>query len=160
MPTTNAQVDCWFEKAIGSLQRCPNLTFPEAMKLADFTPQEVACQARRMWIYRRWNKLVTPQNVTFATPPLQQITFADNSNNSNNDGGTLSSVTDSGSNRPLPTKKTKLTRTTAQAKQTNRTAQKQREKQNKKAFKHAMIWYAREKSKQGERQMSAHSVVT
>ena len=53
-----------------------------------------------------------------------------------------------------------MTRTTAQVKQVNRTAQKQKEEQNKKAFKHATIWYAREKSKQEERWMSAHSVVT
>jgi len=111
-----------------------------------------------MWIYRRWNKLA-PKNVTFATPLPQQITFSANSDNSNNDGRTLSSVTDSGSNRPSPKKKIKLTRTTAQVKQVNRTAQKQKEEQNKKAFKHAMIWYASEKSKQGERRMSAHSVV-
>ena len=66
----------------------------------------------------------------------------------------LSSVTDSESNHPSPQKKIKLTRTTAQAKQTNRTAQKQKEEQNKK------IWYAREKSKEGEIEMSAESVVT
>ena len=94
------------------------MTVPEAMKLANFNPQEVACKARRMWIYRRWNKL-DQKNVTFATPPPQQITFA---TNSHNDGGTLSSMTDSGSNRsknPLPIKKIKTTCTTAQAKQTN-----------------------------------------
>ena len=70
----------------------------------------------------------------------------------------LSSVTDSESNHPSPQKKIKLTRTTAQAKQTNRTAQKQKEEQNKKAFKDTTIWYAREKSKEGG--VSAESVVT
>ena len=53
----------------------------------------------------------------------------------------------------------KSTRTTAQAKQTNRTARRQNEEQMKKAFKHATIWYAREKSKKGEKRMLAHSVV-
>ena len=104
MSRTNARVDIWVEKAVGFLQRCPNLTVLEAMKLANFMPQEVACQARQMWIYQRWNKLA-PKNVTFATPPPQQITFSANSNNINNDGRTLSSVTDSGSHRPSPKKK-------------------------------------------------------
>ena len=147
----------WVKKAVGFLQRCPNLKVPEAMKLAHFTPQEIACKARWMWIYWQWNKL-TQRNVIFATPPPQRITFATNSNNSINEGGSLSSVTDSGSIRPLPKKKIKLTCTTAQAKQTNRTAWKQKEEQNKKAFKHATIWYAPEKFKEGR--MSAESVVT
>ena len=131
------------------------MTVPEAMKLADFAPQEIACKARRMWIYRRRNKL-DQKNVTFATPPPQQISI---SINSNTGSGTLSSssMTDSGSD-PSPIKKIKITRTTAQAKQTNRTARKQKDEQNKKAFKHATIWYAREKSKKGG--MLACSVVT
>ena len=113
MPRTNARDDIWVEKAVGFLERFPNMTVPEAMKLADFAPQEIACKAWRMWIYRRWNKL-DQTNVTFATPPPQQISI---SINSNNDGGTLTSMTeDSG--------KIKITRTTVQAKQTNRTAQK------------------------------------
>ena len=107
MPRTNARIDIRVEKAVGFLQRCPNLTVPEAMKLANFMPQEVACQARRMWIYRRWNKLA-PKNMTFPTPPPQQITFSVNSDNSNNDGRTLSSMTDSGSNRPSPKKEDKV----------------------------------------------------
>ena len=157
MPRTNAREDIWVEKAVGFLERCPNLKVPEAMKLADFTPQEIACKAKRMWIYRRWNKL-TQRNVTFATPPPQQITLSANSNDCNNDGGTLSSMTDSGS-KSSKKNIVKSTRTTAQAKQTNRTAQKQKEEQKKKAFKHATIWYAREKSKKGEKRMLAHSVV-
>ena len=52
MPRTNAREDIRVEKAVGFLQRCPNLTVPE-----DFTPQEIACKAQRMWIYQRWNKL-------------------------------------------------------------------------------------------------------
>ena len=47
--------------------------------VANLTPQEIACKAKRMWIYRRWNK-ATQRNVTFATPFPQQITFATNSN--------------------------------------------------------------------------------
>ena len=35
MPRTNARVDIRVEKAVGFLQRCPNLTVPEAMKLAE-----------------------------------------------------------------------------------------------------------------------------
>ena len=52
MPRTNAQEDIRVEKAIGFLERCPNQTVPEAMKLANFTPQEIACKAKQMWIYR------------------------------------------------------------------------------------------------------------
>ena len=51
MPRTNAREEIRVEKAVGFLQRCPNLTVPE-----DFTPQEIACKAQRMWIYQRWNK--------------------------------------------------------------------------------------------------------
>ena len=69
----------------------------------------------------------------------------------------LFSMTDSGSKSPKK-KIVKSTHTTAQAKQTNRTAQKQKEEQNKKVFKHAMIRYAREKSKKGGK--LAESVVT
>ena len=58
MPRTNAREDIRVQKAVGFLERFPNMTVPEAMKLADFAPQEIACKARRMWIYRRWNKLV------------------------------------------------------------------------------------------------------
>jgi len=79
MPRTNAQEDIRVKKAVGFLERCPNLTVPEAMKLADLTPQEIVCKAKRMWIYRQWNK-PTQKNVTFATPFPQQITFATNSN--------------------------------------------------------------------------------
>jgi hypothetical protein len=51
MPRTNAREDIWVEKAVGFLERCPNLKVPEAMKLANFMPQEIACKAKRMWIY-------------------------------------------------------------------------------------------------------------
>ena len=80
MPRTNARVDIRVEKAIGFLERSPNLMVLEAMKLADFAPQEIACKAWRMWIYRRWNKL-TQKNVTIATPPPQQISISINSQN-------------------------------------------------------------------------------
>jgi len=79
MPRTNAREDIRVEKAVGFLERCPNLMVPEAMKLANLTPQDIVCKAKRMWIYRRWNK-ATQRNVTFATPFPQQITFATNSN--------------------------------------------------------------------------------
>jgi hypothetical protein len=36
MPRANAREDIWVEKAVGFLERCLNLTVPEAMKLADF----------------------------------------------------------------------------------------------------------------------------
>ena len=57
MPRTNAREDIRVQKAVGFLERFPNMTVPEAMKLADFAPQEIACKAWRMWIYQRWNKL-------------------------------------------------------------------------------------------------------
>ena len=52
MPRTNAREDIRVEKAIGFLERSPNLMVLEALKLADFTPQEIACKAKQMWIYQ------------------------------------------------------------------------------------------------------------
>ncbi len=83
--------------------------------------------------------------MTFATPPQQQVSFAANNNN---DSRTLSSMSASASDQS-PKKKIKSTRTTASAKQTHQTAIKEKNKWNKKAFKHARIWYAREKSTKG-----------
>ena len=64
MPRINACQDPWVKKAIGFLKRCPGLTIPEAMKLPNFTPQEIACKSKRMWIYQQWNKLTEKRNVT------------------------------------------------------------------------------------------------
>ena len=71
MPRTNAREEIRVEKAVGFLQRCPNLMVPEAMKLADFAPQEIACKAWRMWIYQQWNKL-TQRNLV---PSLNYTTI-------------------------------------------------------------------------------------
>jgi hypothetical protein len=51
MPRINAYQDPWVEKAVGFLKRCPGLTIPAAMKLANFTPQEIACKSKQMCIY-------------------------------------------------------------------------------------------------------------
>jgi hypothetical protein len=51
MPRINACQDPWVEKAVGFLKRCPGLTILEAMKLANFAPQEIACKSKQMWIY-------------------------------------------------------------------------------------------------------------
>jgi hypothetical protein len=48
MSKTNAREDIPVEKAVGFLERCPNLTVPEAIKFANFMPQEIACKAKRM----------------------------------------------------------------------------------------------------------------
>jgi hypothetical protein len=113
----NARQDPWVKNAVGFLKRCPGLTIPEAMKLANFTPQET-CKSKQMWIYRLWNKLTEERNVTFATPPPQQVSFAANNNN---DSQMLSSMSASTS-KQSPKKKIKSTCTTASAKQTHQTA--------------------------------------
>jgi hypothetical protein len=94
MPRINACQDPWVEKVVGFIKRCPGLTIPEAMKLTNFTPQEIACKSKQMWFYRQWNKLTQERNVTFATPLLQQVSFT---TNNNNDSRTLSSMSASAS---------------------------------------------------------------
>jgi uncharacterized membrane protein len=64
MPRINAHQDPWVKKVVGFLKRCPGLTIPEAMKLANFMPQEIVCKSKQMWIYRQWNKLTEERNVT------------------------------------------------------------------------------------------------
>jgi hypothetical protein len=57
MPKNVAKHDNRFGAAAGFIKRCPNLTIPEAMKLADFSVQEAACRAKRMVVSRLLNKM-------------------------------------------------------------------------------------------------------
>ena len=68
MPKINARADSRVDKAIAALTKYPNMTIPEAMKLADFTPPEILCKAKYMWVYRRAEKILN-RSKAFLTPP-------------------------------------------------------------------------------------------
>ena len=51
MPKINARLDLRVLKAIEALRKYPYMTIPEAMKLANFTPSEILCKAKYMWVY-------------------------------------------------------------------------------------------------------------
>ena len=70
MPRNNARVDPCFKKAVENILKHPTLTVPDAMKLADFSPQEQACRAKRMIVYRSWER---PRRVK---PVRWQIKYA------------------------------------------------------------------------------------
>jgi hypothetical protein len=63
MPKINARVDSRIDKAIEALRKYPNVTIPEAMKLANFTPPppEILCKAKYMWVYWRAKKILKQQ---------------------------------------------------------------------------------------------------
>jgi hypothetical protein len=68
MPKINARADLRIDKAIVALTKYPNMTIPEAMKLADFTPLEILCKAKYMWVYWRAEKIFN-WSKAFLTPP-------------------------------------------------------------------------------------------
>jgi hypothetical protein len=67
MPKINARADSRVDKAIVALTKYPNMTIPEAMKLANFTPPEILCKAKYMWFYRRAEKILN-RSKAFLTP--------------------------------------------------------------------------------------------
>ena len=68
MPKINARADLRVHKAIESLRKYPNMTIPEAMKLANLTHPEILCKARYMYVYRRTEKILK-WDKAFLTPP-------------------------------------------------------------------------------------------
>jgi len=68
MPKINARADSRVNKAIVALTKYPNMTIPEAMKLADFTPLEILCKTKYMWVYRQAEKILN-RSKAFLTPP-------------------------------------------------------------------------------------------
>ena len=71
MPKINVHADLRVNKAIVALTKYPNMTIPKAMKLADFTPPEILCKAKYMWVYRRAEKILN-QSKVFLTPPTMR----------------------------------------------------------------------------------------
>ena len=72
MPKNVAKQDNRFDAAVGYIKRCPKLTIPEAMKLADFSVQEQACRAMQMVLRRLLNKMkdssvLSPQSLINAS---------------------------------------------------------------------------------------------
>jgi hypothetical protein len=91
MLRNKAQVDPRFKKAVEFLLKHPTLKVPEAMKLADVSPQEQECRAKRMMIYCKLDNARKSQQVNsdaFVTPPPQSVAIS-----SISDCGALSSVT-------------------------------------------------------------------
>jgi len=68
MPKINSRADSRVDKAIVALTKYPNITIPEAMKLADFTPPEILCKAKYMWVYWQAEKILN-RSKAFLTPP-------------------------------------------------------------------------------------------
>jgi hypothetical protein len=139
MPKINAGAYSRIDKAIVALTKYPNMTIPEAMKLADFTPPEILCKAKYMWVYWRAEKILN-RSKAFLTPP------------------TTRSVT-SPPSPPVasPPNKVKRTRWPAAATQARRAQKLHKKQQYNNAFKHATIAYAREKAK-GKSGMPARMV--
>ncbi len=61
MPKINARGDSRVDKAIEALRKYPNMTIPKAMNLADFTPPEISCKAKYMWVYQPAEKILKRQ---------------------------------------------------------------------------------------------------
>ena len=71
MSKISAQANSRVNKAIEALRKYPNMIIPEAMKLADFTPPEILCKARYMWVYWQAEKILK-QDKAFLTPPTMR----------------------------------------------------------------------------------------
>ena len=56
MPKIVAWSDSRVLAAVGYLRKYPNMPIPDAMKLANFTPEEIADKAKYQWVYRRVGK--------------------------------------------------------------------------------------------------------
>ena len=157
MPKINARADSRVNKAIVALTEYPNMTIPEAMKLADFTPPEILCKAKYMWVYRRAEKILN-RSKAFLTPPTMRCVEVV-SGVSMSTLSSSESVTSPPSPPPVasPPNKVKRTRWPAAASQARRAQKLHKKQQYNKAFKHATIAYAREKAK-GISGMSARMV--
>jgi hypothetical protein len=154
MPKINARADSRVDKAIVALTKYPNMTIPEAMKLAGFTPPEILCKAKYMWVYRRAEKILN-RSKAFLTPPTTRCVEVLS-------GVSMSTLSESVTSPPSPPvasppNKVKRTRWPAAASQACHAQKLHKKQQYNKAFKHATIAYAREKAK-GKSGMSARMV--
>jgi hypothetical protein len=76
MPKINARAYSRIEKAVVALTKYPNMTIPEAMKLADFTPPEILCKTKYMWVYRRAEKILNWSKAFFSPPTMRCVEVA------------------------------------------------------------------------------------
>ena len=144
MPRNNARVDPRFKKAVENILKHPTLTVPDAMKLADFSPQEQACRAKRMIVYREVDKAKSKQGKSdaFLTPPPQYVAIS-------SERGASSSVSFSAASEPsapaaVVVKKPRTTVTAARLRQAEAISKK---KEHNAAFKRATIMYDCERKK-------------
>jgi hypothetical protein len=142
MPKINARADSRVNKAIVALTKYPNMTIPEAMKLADFTPPEISCKAKYMWVYWRAEKILN-RSKAFLTPPTTRCVEVVS-------GVSMSTLSESVTSPPSPP-------VASPPNKVKRTRWPAAEQQYNKAFKHATIAYAREKAK-GKSGMPARMV--
>jgi hypothetical protein len=132
------------------------MTIPEAMKLADFTPPEILCKAKYMWVYWRAEKILNRSKAFLSPPTTRCVEVVSGISMS-----TLSeSVTSPPSSSPpvaSPPNKVKRTCWPAAASQARHAQKLHKKQQYNEAFKHATIAYAMEKAK-GKSGMSARMV--
>ncbi len=139
-----ARADLRVDKAIEALRKYPNMTIPEAMNLANFTPPEILCKAKYMWVYRQAEKILKWGKAFFTPPTMRSIEVVS--------GVSMSTLSESVTSPPSPPvasppNKVKRTCWPATATQARHTKKLHKKQQYNEAFKHATIAYAREKAK-------------
>ena len=153
MPKNVAKQDNRFDAAVGYIKRCPKLTIPEAMKLANFSVQEQACRAMQMVLRRLLNKM---KGGSALSPP--SLINASTVGTPASSLSSISGVTGQSSlvsNSTTP--KVKRIRSTSSAAQMKRAAVNQTQRTINEAFKRATRMYDRERqNKKGG--MSARAV--
>ena len=145
MPKINVRADSRIDKAIVALTKYPNMTISEAMELTDFTPPEILCKAKYMWVYWRAKKILNRSKAFLTSPTTRCVEVVS--------GVSMSTLSESVTSTPSPPvasppNKVKRTRWPAAATQARRAQQLHKKQQYNKAFKHATIAYAREKAKE------------
>jgi hypothetical protein len=70
MSRNNARADPRFKKAVQFSLQHPTLTVPDAMKLADFSPRDQACRAKRMIVYRELDRFKKAVEFSLKHPAL------------------------------------------------------------------------------------------
>ena len=137
MSKISAQANSRVNKAIEALRKYPNMIIPEAMKLADFTPPEILCKAKYMWVYQRAKKKLN-RSKAFLTPPTTRCVEVVSG------GVSMSTLSESVTSPPSPPvasppNKVKRTRWPAAASQARRAQKLHKKQQYNKAFKRRQL---------------------
>jgi predicted dinucleotide-utilizing enzyme len=143
MPKHVAKHDNRFDAAARYIKRCPNLTIPEAMKLADFSVQEAACRAKRMIVSRLLNKM---KGVSALSPP-SVINVSTEGTPASSESNISDATGQSSLLSMLTTPKVKRIRLTTTAAQMQRAAVIKKKRTINEAFKRATTMYDREQKK-------------